>query len=125
MRLGSRRRARPLAAFWQAARELDPDARDESELAGAREGHLVELLAEAGLASVQETTLDGDRRVPSFEDWWEPFTLGVGPAGAYAKALDERRAPGCATAAESCWGPHPSPEHGGLDGPRLVAGDGS
>jgi hypothetical protein len=23
----------------------------------------------------------------SFLDWWEPFTLGVGPAGAYAAAL--------------------------------------
>ena len=26
---------------------------------------------------------------PSFDEWWEPFTLGVGPAGAYAKTLDE------------------------------------
>ena len=24
----------------------------------------------------------------SFDDWWEPFTLGVGPAGAYAAGLD-------------------------------------
>ena len=39
----------PLAVFWRAARELDPGARDESELAGAREGHLVGLFAEAGL----------------------------------------------------------------------------
>ena len=34
----------PLAAFWQAARELDPGVHDESDLAGAREGHLGELL---------------------------------------------------------------------------------
>ena len=39
----------PLAAFWQGARALDSEAQDESELAGAREGHLGELLAEAGL----------------------------------------------------------------------------
>ena len=26
---------------------------------------------------------------PTFEDWWEPFTFGVGPAGAYARSLDE------------------------------------
>ena len=25
---------------------------------------------------------------PSFEDWWEPFTLGVGPAGAHVAGLD-------------------------------------
>src|SRR3954452_24335627 len=30
----------PIAAFWRGARELDPAARDESALAGAREGHL-------------------------------------------------------------------------------------
>ena len=79
----------PLAAFWQAARELDPGVHDESDLAGAREGHLGELLAEAGLESVQETTVEAAAEFSSFEDWWEPFTLGVGPAGAYAKTLDE------------------------------------
>lgn len=79
----------PLAVFWRAARELDPGAQDESELAGAREGHLGELLAEAGLKSVQETTIEASIEFSSFEDWWEPFTLGVGPAGAYAKALDD------------------------------------
>ena len=25
---------------------------------------------------------------PSFEEWWEPFTLGVGPAGGFATSLD-------------------------------------
>ena len=25
----------------------------------------------------------------SFDDWWRPFTLGVGPAGAYARGLSE------------------------------------
>ena len=79
----------PLASFWQAARELDPEAQDESKLAGAREGHLAELLTEAGLDSVQETTTEAKADFSSFEDWWEPFTLGVGPAGAYAKALDD------------------------------------
>jgi len=28
---------------------------------------------------------------PSFEEWWEPFLLGVGPAGAYVARLDSRR----------------------------------
>lgn len=28
---------------------------------------------------------------PSFEDWWEPFLLGVGPAGAFATGLDAER----------------------------------
>ena len=25
----------------------------------------------------------------SFEDWWQPFTLGVGPAGTYVASLDD------------------------------------
>ena len=79
----------PLAVFWQAARELDPGVHDESDLAGAREGHLGELFAAAGLKSVQETTLEAAVEFSSFDDWWEPFTLGVGPAGAYAKTLDD------------------------------------
>jgi SAM-dependent methyltransferase len=79
----------PLAVFWQAARELDPGVHDESDLAGAREGHLRELFVEAGLDSVEEAELGAAIEFESFEAWWEPFTLGVGPAGAYAKSLDE------------------------------------
>lgn len=79
----------PIAVFWQAARELDPNVPDESDLAGAREGHLGELLEAAGLTSVRETSLTASLEFRSFDDWWEPFTFGVGPAGAYAKTLDE------------------------------------
>ena len=79
----------PLAVFWQAARELDPDVHDESGLAGAREGHLGELLEEAGLTSIRVTTVEASVGFASFDEWWEPFTFGVGPAGAYARTLDE------------------------------------
>jgi SAM-dependent methyltransferase len=79
----------PLTVFWRAARELDPHARDESDLAGAREGHLGELFAAAGISSVEETSLEATGEFASFDEWWEPYTLGIGPAGAYAQALDE------------------------------------
>src|SRR6266508_2727866 len=78
----------PLAPFWQAVHELDPDAMDESELAGGREGHLTELFVEAGLREVEETVLPVRMQHATFEEWWEPFTLGVGPAGSYVTALD-------------------------------------
>lgn len=81
----------PLGAFWQAARELDPDAEDESELAGTREGHLAELFRAAGLHGVEEGVLSVDVQHPSFEEWWQPFTLGVGPAGSYAAGLEAGR----------------------------------
>jgi SAM-dependent methyltransferase len=81
----------PLSVFWRAARELDPDVEDESKRAGAREGHLGQLLDEAGLLEIVEGTLSVGVEHPSFEDWWEPFTLGVGPAGAFTTGLDAKR----------------------------------
>jgi SAM-dependent methyltransferase len=77
----------PISAFWQAAHELDADVADESLLAGAREGHLVELLEAAGLQDVEQAVLSVRVRHRSLDEWWEPFTLGVGPAGAYVDRL--------------------------------------
>jgi SAM-dependent methyltransferase len=83
----------PLTAVWQAIRELDPEAEDESGLAGAREGHLAELFAAAGLREVADAALAASVEYASFDEWWEPYELGVGPAGAYVASLDaDRRA---------------------------------
>jgi SAM-dependent methyltransferase len=81
----------PLSVFWEAARELDSDVADESQLAGAREGHLAELSQAAGLHEIEESALSVTVEHPSFEEWWEPFMLGVGPAGVYAAGLDATR----------------------------------
>ena len=81
----------PLSAFWRAVRELDPGADDESNLAGVREGHLAELFAQAGLGAAEVTTLTVQARQDGFESWWETFTLGVGPAGAYLTSLPADR----------------------------------
>jgi SAM-dependent methyltransferase len=77
----------PVSAFWSAVRELDPAADDESDLAGAREGDLARLFGEAGLTEVKASTLTVQAQYASFDDWWHPFTLGVGPAGAYVTKL--------------------------------------
>lgn len=79
----------PLATFWRAVHELDPDAAGERTLPGTREGHLAELFVEAGLHDVVESTLEVTVPFGSSEEWWEPFTLGVGPAGAYVARLDD------------------------------------
>jgi SAM-dependent methyltransferase len=81
----------PLTTFWQAVRDVDPNAQDESALAGAREGHLVELFVRAGLTGVEETTLTVRAAFADFADWWQPFALGVGPAGDYVATLDADR----------------------------------
>ena len=80
----------PLSPFWQAASQLDPEVDDESDLAGVREGHLAELFEAAGLHEIEDTSLTVTVEHPTFEDWWEPFTLGVGPAGKYAASLDPK-----------------------------------
>ena len=81
----------PLSLFWEAARQLDPDVDDESQRAGVREGHLAELFDAAGLREIEATTLSVSREHASFDEWWEPFTRGVGPAGEFAASLDAKR----------------------------------
>jgi SAM-dependent methyltransferase len=80
----------PLAPFWRAVQQLDPDAEDESQRAGSREGQLGELFREAGLHDVDETVMPVRVEHETFDDWWQPFKLGVGPAGMYLAAHPER-----------------------------------
>ena len=42
----------------------------------------------AALSRIEETALTVAVEYPSFDDWWEPFTLGVGPAGGFTARLD-------------------------------------
>jgi len=81
----------PLSPFWNAAHRVDPDAPDESQMAGAREGHLAELFRQAGVKAVEDTALAVSVEHASFDAWWEPFTFGVGPAGGYLARLDEEQ----------------------------------
>jgi SAM-dependent methyltransferase len=81
----------PLHVFWEAARQLDPEVEGESHLAGAGPGQLGDLLTTTGLEDVDETLLTVDFEHPSFEDWWHPFTFGVGPAGAYVARIGPSR----------------------------------
>ena len=79
----------PLSPFWSAVRDLDPSATGEAQLAGTREGQLGELARAAGLTDVEESAVAAQVHFASFDDWWEPFTFGVGPAGDHVARLDE------------------------------------
>jgi hypothetical protein len=82
----------PLATFWRAVKDLDPDAADEAALPGTGEGDLGTLARAAGLRDVVEGTLTVRVPYASFDEWWEPYTLGVGPAGDYvARLADDAR----------------------------------
>jgi SAM-dependent methyltransferase len=79
----------PLSTFWRGVRETDPQAGDESGLPGSREGHLAELFDAAGLTDIEDSVLTVTVPFATFEDWWEPYTLGVGPAGAHVAKLGD------------------------------------
>lgn len=77
----------PLTLFWRVARDLDPGLEDESRMPGVREGHLAELMEAAGLRAVGSGQSLAPVEHATFEAWWEPLTLGVGPAGRYVAGL--------------------------------------
>ena len=81
-----------MRVFWDAAIELIPEAASLDE--GIRfplshPGTLSELFSTAGLGQVATTSIDIPTRFESFEDYWQPFFGGQGPAPAYVLSLDE------------------------------------
>ncbi len=82
----------PLGVFWAAARDLDPASTTSRGSRACARGTCAELLEDTGRAgaSIEEATLIVRVEQPTFHEWWEPFTRGVGPAGAYVASLDER-----------------------------------
>lgn len=81
----------PLSVFWDAVAEFDAGHPGEASLAGARPGHLAELFTSAGLGRFESGELTVRVTLSGFDEWWDPFTLGVGPAGVYLAAQDEQR----------------------------------
>jgi SAM-dependent methyltransferase len=83
----------PLSPFWDAAREIDPSLDGESSRAGTTRGHLAQLFAEAGIGTAEAGTVAVNVPFRGFEEWWEPFLLGVGAVGGFVERLSsERRA---------------------------------
>ncbi|MEZ5400210.1 MAG: methyltransferase domain-containing protein [Bryobacteraceae bacterium] len=80
---------RMLRIFWDAAAAVDPAAArlDERHMPLCRSAELGELWKSAGLLSVEERGLAVETRFASFDDFWEPFLLGQGPAGSYVRGL--------------------------------------
>src|SRR4051812_2621606 len=78
----------PITPYWQAARELGWHVSGEQDRAGAGEGQLRELFRQAGLRDVAETALPVQVEHEAFEEWWLPFTMGVGPAGQHYQQLE-------------------------------------
>jgi ubiquinone/menaquinone biosynthesis C-methylase UbiE len=80
-----------LRTFWTAVRTIDPRAQGERSLAGTAEGDIAERFERAGLDHVVGGTLTARAEYTGFDDFWEPFTLAVGPAGQHLRSLGEEQ----------------------------------
>jgi SAM-dependent methyltransferase len=81
-----------LRHFWDVAVELDKNALDFDE--GRRfpicqEGELEALFREGGMKQVETTAVQITTRFESFDNYWQPFLGGVGPAPSYTARLTE------------------------------------
>ena len=86
-----------LRAFWDAAREVDPDraavADEGAVMPWCAEDELAELWRAAGLRDVRSGRLVARATYAGFEDLWSPLPAGVAPSGAFCVSLDaDRRA---------------------------------
>ena len=76
-----------LHTFWTAVRSVEPGTAGEQRRVGAAEGDIAERLSRAGLTDVRDGALAARADYTGFDDFWEPFTFGVGPAGDHLRAL--------------------------------------
>jgi hypothetical protein len=83
-----------LRAFWDAALELDPGAPDEGRtMRFCTPAELAALWKRAGLRAVETAEIVVEAGYAGFDDFWEPFTAGLAPSGAYCAGLgDDARA---------------------------------
>jgi len=79
-----------LRVFWDAAIALSAsdDMSDERHMPLCRRGELAALWHSQQLGDVVEDELTVETCFQSFDDYWAPFTLKQGPAGAYVAGLN-------------------------------------
>jgi ubiquinone/menaquinone biosynthesis C-methylase UbiE len=75
-----------LRIFWEAARSVVPSAASESLQMDSLD-ELAQLGREAGLEEVVAVPLEVSTRYETFDELWESFQRGVGPAGEFCASL--------------------------------------
>jgi ubiquinone/menaquinone biosynthesis C-methylase UbiE len=78
-----------LYLFWSAMQTVKPDVEGEQERAGTAEGDIAERLRRAGTRDVAAGSFEVSVHYSGFEDFWTPFTFGVGPAGQALAGLQD------------------------------------
>jgi SAM-dependent methyltransferase len=80
--------------FWDAAAALEPEAAKLDEgprFVVCQPGPLKLLFESAGLKDVEVRPIEVPTVFKDFDDYWNPFLGGQGPAPSYAMSLDEER----------------------------------
>jgi SAM-dependent methyltransferase len=83
-----------LRLFWDVVTEFDPaaEALDEGlRFPLCRPEPLRELFASAGLSDVDGTAIEVQTAFAGFDDYWQPFLAGQGPAAGYVAQLPPER----------------------------------
>jgi ubiquinone/menaquinone biosynthesis C-methylase UbiE len=88
-----------LRMFWSAVREVSPGLEKTENRPGTERGGIASLFEGAGLADIADGELTVSADYTGFDDFWIPFTHGVGPSGQALEALGED---GRATVRETC-----------------------
>lgn len=73
--------------FWAAYREAIGEPEGDGVYPGSQAGDLAARLEAAGLQDVHDGMLTVHVDYADFDDYWEPFTFGVGPPGQALAAL--------------------------------------
>jgi ubiquinone/menaquinone biosynthesis C-methylase UbiE len=82
-----------LRYFWDAAVELDSNAKEYDEgirFPLCREGQLESLVEKSGLKQVETLPIEVPTIFKNFDDYWMPFLGNVGPAPSYVMSLGEK-----------------------------------
>lgn len=80
--------------FWDAAITLDPAVADLDESPRfpiCNPDALRELFQSSGLNQVETCAIDVETHFKDFDDYWNPFLGGQGPAPTYAMSLNEEK----------------------------------
>jgi len=78
--------------FWDAAAELNPEAatlHEAQRFVHCNPDFLVHNFKNAGITKVETTSLEIVTRFRDFDDYWNPFLGGQGPAPTYVSTLSE------------------------------------
>ncbi len=80
-----------VGTFWRAALRLDPQAPDDARLPFRTDASLLRLWEESGLRHVHLGHIEVEATYRDFDDYWEPFVFGIGPAGEWLLRQDPGR----------------------------------